>query len=129
MNAGICSLVISSPLTMPQMSPVAIPAARPIGMPMCCVGNWNLAISSGVPESAIVTCAATTDDRIRTEPTERSIPAVMMTNVMPTVRTTSCDESMTMSLKLRMLKNLVPSRSAKIVTMMSRMMGVNVFEA
>ena len=65
-------------------------------------------MSCGVPDSAIMTLAATTDDKIRTEPTERSIPAVMMTNVMPTVSTTSWDESMMMSLKFRALKNLVP---------------------
>jgi hypothetical protein len=32
----------------------------------------------------------------------------MMTNVMPTERTTSWDESMMMSLKLRALKKLTP---------------------
>ena len=46
-------------------------------------------MSCGVPDSAIVTFAATTDDKIKTEPTERSMPAAMMTNVMPTDRTTS----------------------------------------
>ena len=39
MNAGTCSLVISSPLTMPHKSPVATPAASPTGMPTCCVGK------------------------------------------------------------------------------------------
>ena len=64
----------------------------------CRQTNWNADVLVwelergyflGVPERAIVTWAATTDDKMRTDPTERSIPAVMMTNVIPTVSTTS----------------------------------------
>jgi hypothetical protein len=61
--------------------------------------------------------AATTEENTRTEPTDRSIPLVMMTNVMPTPMTAQTAMFWEMSEKLLAEKNLLPAATLKNATM------------
>ena len=68
MNAGIFALAIKKPL----MNPHAMPASRPTTSPATIV-------PVPLPPTAFIALAAATPANTSTEPTERSIPAVMMT--------------------------------------------------
>ncbi len=70
MKAGTRSVVIVSPLKTPIAMPTSSPASTPASTPCPCTS----------------TSAQTTPDRPTTEPTERSMPAVRITNVIPAAR-------------------------------------------
>jgi hypothetical protein len=61
-----------------------------------------------------MTFAPTTAEKTSTALTERSMPAVMMTKVIPTASSMSCDESSAMLRKLVRSKNLVPCQIVKM---------------
>ena len=69
---GTLAMATSTPLTMPQAMPLRIAATSPAA-----------ATPIPLPPIASISLAATTDANTRTEPTERSMPEVMITNVMP----------------------------------------------
>ena len=72
--------VIRTPLSRPQRNPLPRPALTASG--------------SGTP--ACNRLAITTPERARTEPTERSIPAVMMTKVIPAAMMAMTEDCSTM---------------------------------
>src|SRR5271154_2268783 len=86
MKGGIAPLVMRKPLT----APVAAPAARQPRIPVH-QGRSRLDVS----------IAPTTPDRASMEPTERSMPADEMTNVMPIASTPNTEVERSM---LRMLE-------------------------
>jgi hypothetical protein len=77
-SGGIRPLVMNTPLTTPHPVPVAMPAAAPSAM---------TPQPARAPPCAAITLAATTPEKTRTDPTERSMPPVTMTKVMPTAST------------------------------------------
>src|SRR5919199_1260374 len=84
-SAGTRALATRKPLTTPQASPQASAAARPRTM-----------IPAPSPPTPFMSLAATTPENTSTPPTERSIPAVMITYVMPTESTSSTAASVAM---------------------------------
>ncbi|MNE55234.1 hypothetical protein D3C80_1500590 [compost metagenome] len=64
MKGGSFNWVMTKPLISPQSEPVRIPSSMPIQIGSC---------------SSFTASAATTPASARTEPTDRSIPPVMMT--------------------------------------------------
>ena len=85
-NAGTLALATSTPLTAPHAMPLSTAATRPAA-----------ATPGPLPPMAAITFAATTDENTSTDPTDRSMPEVMITNVIPTPSTahtaTFCDIS------------------------------------
>ena len=73
-----------------------------------------------------ITLAAITPEKTRTDPTDRSIPAVMITKVMPTARISSPEASAAMLRKLNTVANCWKRRAAKPATMPSRIRKVQV---
>src|SRR5918999_750177 len=61
-------------------------------------------------------CAAITLESTSMDPTDRSMPAVMITNVTPTARSRSSEASTAMLRKLSPLRKAVPSRTEKAIT-------------
>ncbi len=68
MNGGSLSLVMSRPLMAPQTSPRPMPASR---------------ARNGEVPALTMRVAETIPTKLAIEPTARSMPPVMMTNVMP----------------------------------------------
>ena len=76
MNGGICSRETSRPLTRPGTNAIAAPDRIAA----------SIATKGGRPSVAVKkfeACAAITDDRPMTNPSERSMPEEMMTKVWP----------------------------------------------
>ena len=67
-----------------------------------------------------MTLAATTLEKTRTDPTDRSMPEVMMTKVMPTPSTAQTATFCEISEKLEAERNLPPAAIEKNATMTSR---------
>ena len=65
------------------------------------------------PPMASISLAATTEANTSTEPMDRSMPAVMMTNVMPTPRTAHTAMFCEISEKLLADRNLPPAAMEK----------------
>src|SRR5271165_7103161 len=91
MKGGIMPLVMRKPLTAPVKAPVARQPAIPAHQ-----GQSRFDVS----------IAPTTPDKARVDPTERSIPAEQMTNVMPIASTPNTD------VDKRMLRTLETERKA-----------------
>ncbi len=66
---------------------------------------------------ASMTLAETTEENTSTEPIDRSMPEVMMTNVIPTPRTAHTAMFCEMSEKLLAERNLPPAAAEKNTTM------------
>ena len=64
-----------------------------------------------------MTLAATTEEKTRTEPIDRSMPEVMMTNVIPTPSTAQTATFWEISEKLEVDRNLPPAAIEKNATM------------
>ena len=82
MKSGSFSLAISTPLTRPQIAPTKRPAKMPSAM------LW------------LMRSEATMLDNPTIEPTERSMPRVMITSVMPTAMTALIEDCSMMSIRL-----------------------------
>src|ERR1700722_19311289 len=91
MNGGIAALVIRKPLSAPVSDPVARQPRTPIHQ-----GSSRLEVS----------IAPTTPESARIDPTERSMPADEMTNVMPIANVPNTD------VESRMLRMLETERKA-----------------
>ncbi len=91
MNGGIAPLVMRKPLRAPTAAPIARQPRTPIHQ-----GRSRLEVS----------IAPTTPDTARIDPTERSMPAEQMTNVMPIARTPNTE------VESRMLRMLETERKA-----------------
>ena len=85
------------PLIKPQPNPTPSPAAMPTqDRAPAGVGRG----ASAPPASAIITLSAITPEKTSTEPTDRSMPAVMITNVIPTDSVSATEASMKIVLML-----------------------------
>ena len=84
-KGGTRASVISSPLIKPQASPPASATTSP-----------RMITPQPLPPTASIALAETTPANTSTDPTDRSIPAVMITNVAPTDRISSTDASVAM---------------------------------
>ena len=69
-------------------------------MPTRIVPQPALAEASRRPPSAVITLSAITPEKTSTEPTDRSMPAVMITKVIPTESVSATDASMKIDLML-----------------------------
>jgi hypothetical protein len=69
--------------------------------------------------------AAITLERTSIEPTDRSIPAVMITNVTPTANSKSSDASSAIVTKFSALRKAVPSTIEKAKTSPASMTKIN----
>src|SRR6476646_10931310 len=108
-SAAILALATRYPLIMPQNTPL-MRAAR---MPMRAVPQpW--------PPTASMTFAATTLENTSTDPMDRSIPEVMITNVMPTPSTAQTATFWEISEKFDAERNLPPAATEKKATMTTR---------
>ena len=107
MNDWICSRVVISPLTVPTR----VPRAR------------TSKIVRNVPEPwFIIRSAAATAHNAITAPTERSIPPVRMTSVMPTAMIPFSDAKRTMLSRLREVrKTFWPLRTGATIVETMRM--------
>src|SRR6185312_374766 len=76
MSAGTLATATSTPFTIPHAIPPTIATTIPAA-----------ATHGPVPPIPSITFADTTDANTRTEPTDRSMPDVMITNVIPTPST------------------------------------------
>ena len=110
MKAGTFSLAMITPLMKPT-SPAPATAAR---KPMTAAGN------SGTPalKAARSASADSTEARLITQPTERSIPAPMMTKVCPSPSSTIGVIATRMFCELRMVRKLTdpPLASGTAIT-------------
>ena len=75
-SGGTFATATSTPLTAPHAMPLRMAAPIP-----------TTATPDPLPPIASITLAATTDENTNTEPTDRSMPEVMITNVIPTPNT------------------------------------------
>ena len=114
-SGGTLALVIRTPLTTPQ----AVPATRPATSPTPIAPHPP-------PPTASITLAAMTPENTSTDPTERSIPAVMITKVMPTAMISSPEASAAMLRKLNTVANCWKRSAANPATMPSRIRNVQV---
>ncbi len=87
-SGGTLALAIRKPFSAPQPSPAAIPAPAPSAI--------TPQPAAGPLSSAFMVRTETTPEKISTEPTERSIPAVTMTKVCPTASSTRIADSVAM---------------------------------
>ncbi len=87
-SAGIRALAISRPLTRPQAPPPSRETTRPAA-----ITPQPASVASPPGLSASMVFAPTTPANTSTEPTDRSMPAVMITKVIPTASTSSTDAS------------------------------------
>jgi hypothetical protein len=113
-SGGTLALVMSTPLTTPQAVPATSPATSPA------------AIASQPPPMASITLAAITPEKTSTDPTERSIPAVMITKVIPTAMISSPEASAAMFRKLNTVANCWNRSAANPVTIPTRIRKVQV---
>ena len=97
-SGGILALATRKPLSVPQ----AMPTIRAARMP-------RKATPQPSPPTASMTLAATTEENTSTEPTDRSMPEVMMTKVMPTPSTAQTAMFCEISEKLLADRNLSPA--------------------
>ncbi len=111
MSGGIFALAMRKPFSSPQQTPLRIATRMP-----------TIATPQPSPPIARMTRAATTPENTSTEPTDRSMPAVMMTYVIPTARTARIEAFWMMRRKLvhcanesgaRMLKTMMIARSTR----------------
>src|SRR3954451_20937548 len=103
MNDGILALVTRKPLRIPQ----ATPASRPTMTPTMMTPQLS-------PPTAFMARAETTLANTRTDPTDRSMPAVMITYVRPVATTSSTAASVAMLRALETVKNSPNLRIEKI---------------
>src|SRR5215472_11106605 len=98
MKAGTFSLEMTTPLTKPTAAAPPTPAANPTSTD----GN------SGRPElnDPRIASADRTDARLITQPTDRSMPAVMMTKVWPRPRSSTGTMATRMFWELRLVRKL-----------------------
>ena len=82
LNGVMIALLRVPPLITPQPSPTP----RPATMPTRIGPQPALLEALAPPATAIITLTAITPDITRIDPTDRSMPAVMITNVIPTDR-------------------------------------------
>ena len=75
------------------------------------------AVPQPSPPTVSISFAAITEENTSTEPTDRSIPDVMMTNVMPTPITAHTAMFWEISEKLLVERNLSPAATEKNATM------------
>src|SRR6476620_2236271 len=108
-SAGILALATRVPLITPQHTPLT----RAARMPM-------KAVPQPCPPTASMTLAATTLENTSTEPIDRSIPEVMITNVMPTPSTAHTATFWEISEKFDAERNLPPAATEKNATMTTR---------
>ncbi|MBA7553029.1 hypothetical protein ES705_45611 [subsurface metagenome] len=88
-KAGIFNLVITIPLKAPKAVPRASPARMPKNIPPFCI-----------------TPAPTAPEKAKTEPTERSMPAPIITKDIPTARKATIEVCLITISILDMVKNL-----------------------
>ena len=75
-----------------------------------------LAAAPAPPASAIITLTAITPEKTSTDPTDRSMPAVMITNVIPTDRVNTTEALMKIDLMLYEPRNALGFSTEKITT-------------
>src|SRR5262245_15747678 len=101
-SAGTLATATSTPLTTPHTMPLTIAATSP-----------TTATPIPLPPITSISFAATTDENTNTEPTDRSMPEVMITNVIPTPRTAQTATFCEMSEKLPVDRKRSPAITAK----------------
>ena len=95
MSDGIFAFATRTPLNTPHASPDTIEAAMP-----------SDAVPQPSPPCHIMTLAPTTPEKTITDPIDRSMPAVMITNVIPTPRIARMDAFWTIRRMLPTLANV-----------------------
>ena len=78
-------------------APVIVPHTRPVSKPSAPAAHTFM------PHS-MMACAATPADRASTEPTDKSMPAMINTNVIPTAMTASAGISLAILTKVSLLQ-------------------------
>ena len=116
-SGGTLALVTSTPLRTPQAVPATSPAASP-----------GRIAPQPSPPTASITLAAITPEKTSTDPTDRSIPAVMITYVMPTARTSSTAASVKMLRAFDVETKLSYSRVPKTMISPARIRPIQVLE-
>ena len=96
MSGGTWALATRNPLRMPQKRPTTTATRRP-----------TRATPQPSPPSDSIVLADTTDETTRTEPTDRSMPEVMMTNVIPTAMTAQIETFWATLVRLPVVRNWV----------------------
>jgi hypothetical protein len=119
MKEGIAQRMVTAPLTMPQSRPIPSAASAAQNRPVLMVMSKSVCPkTTGWKRVPTMKAPMTVPARPSTEPTERSIPAMIRTYVMPTAITTVA------GLWLAMVWNVAPvtkGRSASRLKMTIRM--------
>ena len=113
MSGGTFALAIRTPLIRPQPSPQPMATRAPT---MAAPQPW--------PPIAAIALSATTPLKTRTLPTDRSMPPVMMTKVIPTPSTARMDVSCTIPRMLKTVRKLPGLRAAKMTTITASTMMI-----
>ena len=79
-SGGMFNSATNAPLITPHPTPTSSPTATPTRI----TPHPELIADAAPPPTAIIVLAATTPENTSTEPTDRSMPAVMITYVIPT---------------------------------------------
>jgi hypothetical protein len=108
-SGGILALAIRKPLSRPQATPATSAARMP-----------RPATPQPSPPTDCITLAATTEEKTRTDPMDRSMPEVMITKVMPTPSTAHTAMFCEISEKLLVDRNLSPAAMENATTMTRR---------
>ncbi len=101
-SGGTLAMATSTPLTTPHAMPLRIAATSP-----------TAATPIPLPPIASISLAATTDENTKTEPTDRSMPEVMITNVIPTPSTAQTATFCEISEKLPVDRKRSPAMRVK----------------
>ena len=105
MKGGSRRRAIRTPLIAPNTAPQARPAGIASAIAIPAWGNCPSVTWAGVPARLAITQEATTPESISTVPTERSMPAVMITKVSPMASSRVSAVSHAMFVRLREVKN------------------------
>ena len=106
MSGGTFAFATRNPLTSPQPSPQPMATRAP-----------RRAVFQPWPPRAAIALSATTPLKTRTLPTERSMPPVMITKVIPTARTPRMAVLMTIPRMLKTVRKAPGLRIEKMTTM------------
>ncbi len=114
MSGGTFARATKNPLTRPHASPQAMATRAPT---MAEPQPWP-------PPTAAIALSATTPLKTRTLPTERSMPPVMMTKVIPTPRTARMEVFCTIPRMLNTVRKLLGFMTAKTSTITASTMMI-----
>ena len=113
MSGGTLARAMRNPLIRPQASPQPMATRAPT---MAAPQPW--------PPMAAIALSATTPLKTRTLPTDRSMPPVMMTKVIPTPRTARMEVFCTIPRMLNTVRKLLGFRTEKMMTITASTMMI-----